>query len=67
MELDDRRRQESRWIPPAKRFGIMTMVAKKQGGAWLVAVAQNTNAGPGAPEADDIKVPISLPKAAPKP
>jgi uncharacterized protein (TIGR02246 family) len=53
--------------PRPKRFGIMTMVAKKQGGAWLVAVAQNTNAGPGAPEADDIKVPIRLPKAAPKP
>ena len=53
--------------PRPKRFGIMTMVARKQGGAWLVAVAQNTNAGPGAPEADDIKLPISLPKAAPKP
>jgi len=52
--------------PRPKRFGIMTMVAKKQKGAWLVAIAQNTNAGPGAPEADDIKLPIRLPKAAPK-
>jgi uncharacterized protein (TIGR02246 family) len=53
--------------PRPKRFGIMTMVAKKQKGAWLVTVAQNTNAGPGAPEADDIKLPIRLPKATPKP
>ena len=43
------------------------MVAKKQNGIWLVAVAQNTNAGQGAPEADDIKLPIRLPKATPKP
>ena len=53
--------------PREKRFGIMTMLAKKQGGVWRVIVAQNTNAGPGAPEADDIKLPISLPKAQPKP
>jgi hypothetical protein len=45
----------------------MTMLAKKQNDIWLVAVAQNTNAGPGAPEADDIKLPIRLPKATPKP
>ena len=38
-----------------------------QGGVWRVMVAQNTNAGPGAPEADDIKLPIRLPKAQPKP
>ena len=50
-----------------KRFGIMTMLAKKQHDRWLVVVAQNTNAGPGAPEADDIKLPIRLPKAKPKP
>ena len=53
--------------PREKRFGIMTMLAKKQGGVWRVIVAQNTNAGPGAPEADDIKLPIRLPKAQPKP
>jgi len=45
----------------------MTMVAKKQKEAWLVIVAQNTNAGPGAPEADDIRLPIRLPKAISKP
>jgi uncharacterized protein (TIGR02246 family) len=53
--------------PRPKRFGIMTMLAKKQNDIWLVAVAQNTNAGPGAPEADDIKLPIRLPKATSKP
>jgi len=53
--------------PRPKRFGIMTMVVKKQNEQWLVAVAQNTNAGSGAPEADDIKLPIRLPKAAPQP
>jgi uncharacterized protein (TIGR02246 family) len=52
--------------PRPKRFGLMTMVAQKRNGAWLVVVAQNTNAGPGAPEADDIKLPIRLPKAEPK-
>lgn len=53
--------------PRPKRFGIMTMVAQKREGKWLVVVAQNTNAGPGAPEADDIKLPIRLPKAEAKP
>ena len=46
-----------------KRFGLMTMVAEKRDGAWVVVAAQNTNAGPGAPEADEIKSPIRLPKA----
>lgn len=53
--------------PRPKRFGIMTMVAQKRNGTWLVVVAQNTNAGSGAPEADDIKLPIRLPKAETKP
>jgi uncharacterized protein (TIGR02246 family) len=45
-----------------KRFGIMTMVAKKTDNGWKVVLAQNTNAGPGAPEADDLDLPIRLPK-----
>ena len=53
--------------PRPRRFGLMTMVAQKQKDRWLVVVAQNTNAGPGAPEADDINLPIRLPKAEPKP
>lgn len=53
--------------PRPKRFGIMTMVAHKKKDAWLVVVAQNTNAGPGAQEADDINLPIRLPKAEPRP
>ncbi len=50
-----------------KRFGLMTMLAEKRKDTWLVIAAQNTNAGPGAPEADDIKSPIRLPKAPAKP
>ena len=45
-----------------KGFGLMTMLAEKQKGTWLVVAAQNTNAGHGAPEADDVKLPIRLPK-----
>ena len=50
-----------------KRFGIMTMVAEKRDNRWQVIVAQNTNAGAGAPEADDLDLPIRLPKAESKP
>ena len=53
--------------PRPKRFGLMTMVAHKKKDAWLVVVAQNTNAGPGAQETDDIKLPIRLPKVETKP
>ena len=42
--------------PREERFGIMTMLAKKQDGVWRVIVAQNTNAGPGAPEATEYVV-----------
>ena len=45
----------------------MTMLAEKRKGTWLVVAAQNTNAGHGAPEADDIKLPIRLPKDESKP
>src|SRR6266852_7798617 len=31
------------------RYGMMTMVAEKRSGTWLVAVAQNTNAALGLP------------------
>src|SRR5215510_8061018 len=34
-----------------KRFGIMTMIARKVDGYWKVIVAQNTNAGPKVTEA----------------
>src|SRR6516164_6800711 len=49
-----------------KRFGIMTMVARKTDKGWKVVVAQNTNGGPGVTEADDLDLPIRLPKLAPK-
>ena len=44
------------------RFGMMTMVAEKPNGTWLVVVAQNTNAVLGVPpELRDIKTPIPIP------
>lgn len=44
------------------RFGMMTMVAEKRDGNWLVVVAQNTNALLGVPpELQDIKTPIAIP------
>ena len=52
-------------LPQPKRFGIMTMVAKKTDKGWKVIVAQNTNGGPSVAEADDLDLPIRLPKAAP--
>jgi uncharacterized protein (TIGR02246 family) len=50
------------------RYGLMTMVAEKRGGRWLVVVAQNTNAILGIPpELQDIKTPIAIPGTAPAP
>jgi len=51
--------------PQPKRFGIMTMVARKADGDWRVIVAQNTNAGPSVSEANDLDLPIRLPNATP--
>jgi len=51
--------------PRPQRFGLMTMVAEKRNGTWLVAAVQNVN-GPTdrgrTPEADDIKSPIVVPR-----
>src|SRR5215471_8389756 len=52
--------------PQPKRFGIMTMVARKTDKGWQVIVAQNTNGGPAVTEADDLDLPIRLPKLVPK-
>ena len=50
------------------RYGMMTMVAEKRNGAWLVVVAQNTNAVLGVPpELQDIKTPIPIPGTGVKP
>ena len=50
------------------RFGMMTMVAEKRDGSWLVVVAQNTNAVLGVPpELQDIKTPIPIPGTGEKP
>ena len=44
------------------RYGLFTMIVEKQGGEWLVVVAQNTNqiTGPN-PELKDIETPITFP------
>ena len=48
------------------RFGMMTLVAEKQNGTWLVVVGQNTNAILGIPpELQDIKTPIAIPGTGP--
>src|SRR5690242_17381932 len=50
------------------RYGMMTMVAEKRNDAWLVVVAQNTNAVLGVPpELQDIKTPIAIPGTSDKP
>jgi len=45
-----------------RRYGLMTMVAEKRNGAWLVVVSQNDNSFPGLPpEFQGIKTPIPIP------
>jgi uncharacterized protein (TIGR02246 family) len=45
-----------------QRYGLMTMLAEKRKGDWLVIAAQNTNgADELSPEARDITSPISIP------
>jgi uncharacterized protein (TIGR02246 family) len=49
------------------RFGMMTLVAEKKAGKWLVIVGQNTNALLGTPpELQGIKTPIAIPGTAPE-
>lgn len=48
------------------RYGMMTLVAQRRGGNWLVVVGQNTNAILGIPpELQDIKTPIAIPGTTP--
>jgi uncharacterized protein (TIGR02246 family) len=49
--------------PAPTRFGLMTMIAEKRGGHWLITNAQNTNSGPHRPEADGLSAPIVAPRA----
>ena len=50
--------------PP--RSGLMTMIAAKEKGIWLVVAAQNTNGGPASTELmQDIRSPITVPEANP--
>jgi uncharacterized protein (TIGR02246 family) len=48
--------------PRPPRFGMMTIIAKKQAGSWQIEVAQNTNSLLGTPpELEGIKTPIPIP------
>jgi uncharacterized protein (TIGR02246 family) len=54
--------------PRQPRYGLMTMVAAKRGGAWLVTAAPNTNAVLGVPpELQGINTSIPVPGAEAKP
>jgi hypothetical protein len=45
-----------------RRYGMMTMVAEKRSGGWLVVASQNDNSFPGLPpEFEGITSPISIP------
>jgi len=45
-----------------RRYGMMTMVAEKRNGSWLVVASQNDNSFPGLPpEFEGITPPISIP------
>ena len=53
--------------PRPPRYGMMTLVAEKKGGNWLVIVGQNTNAILGVPpELKGIKTPIAIPGTTPE-
>ena len=53
--------------PRQPRYGMMTLVAEKKGGNWLVIVGQNTNAILGVPpELQGIKTPIAIPGTTPE-
>jgi uncharacterized protein (TIGR02246 family) len=48
--------------PRDPRYGMMTEVAEKQNGTWLVVASQNDNSFPGvAPEFEGIKSPMPIP------
>jgi len=52
--------------PRQPRFGMMTLIAEKNVGNWLVIVGQNTNAILGVPpELQGIKTPIAIPGTSP--
>ena len=45
-----------------RRYGMMTIVAEKRNGAWLVVASQNDNSFPGVPpEFEGIKTPMPMP------
>jgi uncharacterized protein (TIGR02246 family) len=51
-----------------RRYGMMTMVAEKRNGMWLVAASQNDDADPTiSPEMDGITPPIPIPGPEQKP
>ena len=59
--------QGYRWFRSSEAVRAYDHVGREQNGTWLVIAAQNTNAGHGAPEAEDMILPIRLPKDESKP
>jgi uncharacterized protein (TIGR02246 family) len=49
-------------MPAPTRHGLMTFIAEKRDGRWLITNAQNTNAGPARPEADGLALPLPVPR-----
>ena len=50
--------------PP--RVGLMSKLAEKRGGRWVVIASQSTNGGPGtAPENEGLTLPLRVPPAQP--
>jgi uncharacterized protein (TIGR02246 family) len=45
------------------RYGLMTLVVRRQHSKWQVIAGQNTNSGPQRPEASGIIAPIVVPRA----
>lgn len=45
-----------------RRYGIMTMIAEKRAGSWLLVASQNDNSSPGlTPELEGITLPMPVP------
>jgi uncharacterized protein (TIGR02246 family) len=45
-----------------QRWGLMTVLAEKQNGTWLIVASTNTNAGIAVEESRDLQSPIAVPR-----
>ncbi len=55
--------KDSNGDPTPVRYGLMTLIVRRQNRKWQVIAGQNTNSGPQRPEASDIIAPIVVPRA----